>query len=303
MSRAFQLIPTRTLAALLLLTTIFATSVSVYGQRRSGPQPPAQTVIFLVTPLEGRSAYVEPIVVINRGRYQDPPYLEPYREPFNSGYFRKDQTHSLLYGARRVGKITIEKPTERGCAEWGAARARRESTVEFKLALATNNARLGKQRTLRRAPTNSERQTAFNFARSILRRKRVSASLVATLKAEDLIATDLDGDGRAELVGNFYIGPTPSEGISDYSLLLLLEPQGAAGYRVGLARYYHNQEKYRQASGAQDDQYLDQLDLDGDGTDEILIRTGYWEAWSYSIYKKQRRGAWRRVYQGGGGGC
>ena len=255
-----------------------------------------------MTPLEGQSAYVEPVVIINRGRYQDPPYLDPDREPFNNSYFRKDQSHRLLYGAREAGRITIEKPTERGCAEWGSALARLQSNVEFKLALATNNPRLGKQRSTRRAPTNAERLTAFNFARSIFKQKRVPASLVATLKAEDLIATDLNGDGRAELVANFYIGPTPSEGISDYSLLLLLEPLGRAGYRVGLSRYYHNKDKYHQAAGAQDDQYLDQLDLDGDGTDEILIRTGYWEAWNYSIYKK-RGGRWRRVYQGGGGGC
>ena len=47
---------------------------------------------------------------------------------------------------------------------------------------------------------------------------------------------------------------------------------------------------------------MEQLDLDGDGTDEIVTINTYYEGWDYTIYKEQK-GKWEKVCQGGGGGC
>jgi hypothetical protein len=47
---------------------------------------------------------------------------------------------------------------------------------------------------------------------------------------------------------------------------------------------------------------VEQLDLDGDGTDEIVTINTYYEGWDYTICKEQK-GKWEKVYQGGGSGC
>ena len=113
------------------------------------------------------------------------------------------------------------------------------------------------------------------------------------METNNLTAADLGGDGRAELIGSFII--TGEFGVED-ALLLIAEP-GIDDLAVTLDWYHHGQEAdshYRRL--------VDVLDLDGDGTSEVIVQGIYYESHDYFIYKKQR-GAWHAVYQGGGGGC
>jgi hypothetical protein len=298
---------TRTLSAIsaLLLPFLlpaFSPTIS-NAQRRRPARASAPTLIFKVFKTES-GGYMEPIVALDRGQYKDPFDVEPDDEKFNSLYFRPGQSYRLLYGgAGGAGTAKVEKPTERGCSQWGAADVSLQSSINIERTVATNSNSLGRKPATRRAPTEAERKRALTIARKVFRQNRVAASLLQKVEIEKLLATDLDGDGHLELIGNFKIGPNPEDGIPtpDHTLLLLLEPQ-RQNYRIGLARYYHIKVKNMQEAGPHSDDYLEQLDLDGDGTDEVIIETHYWEGWNYSIFKK-RRGHWRRIYQGAGGGC
>jgi hypothetical protein len=42
--------------------------------------------------------------------------------------------------------------------------------------------------------------------------------------------------------------------------------------------------------------------MDADGVDEIVTIAYFYEASRYRIYKEQY-GMWKKVYEGGGGGC
>ena len=48
--------------------------------------------------------------------------------------------------------------------------------------------------------------------------------------------------------------------------------------------------------------YVDQLDVDGDGIGEVFTVQGGFDAYAYVIFKKVR-GRWREVYQGIGDAC
>ncbi|HXR10445.1 MAG TPA: hypothetical protein VN792_06690 [Candidatus Acidoferrales bacterium] len=68
-----------------------------------------------------------------------------------------------------------------------------------------------------------------------------------------------------------------------------------------LASYHH----WKDVDDGTDSEYetlLSHLDVDGDGIDEIVTTSYYYESWKYTIYKFQN-GAWQSVYTGSGGGC
>jgi hypothetical protein len=48
--------------------------------------------------------------------------------------------------------------------------------------------------------------------------------------------------------------------------------------------------------------FVDQLDLDGDGTGEVFAIQGGFDAYGYLIYRKQA-GRWRKVYHMIGDAC
>jgi hypothetical protein len=109
----------------------------------------------------------------------------------------------------------------------------------------------------------------------------------------NLTASDLDRDGKAELVGSFRAVGTD---YTNYALFIIFEPAGGK-FKAALTWYHKGAE-----ATAADRRLVDQLDLDGDGVSEVIAEGHYYESNDYFIYKKQR-GQWRSVYQGGGGGC
>ena len=68
-----------------------------------------------------------------------------------------------------------------------------------------------------------------------------------------------------------------------------------------LARY-HKTTDIEDGKDGQDVRFVDQLDLDGDGTDEIVVEVTGYESEAFLIYKRIS-GLWRRVHVGGQSGC
>jgi hypothetical protein len=47
---------------------------------------------------------------------------------------------------------------------------------------------------------------------------------------------------------------------------------------------------------------VDQLDLDNDGMDEVVVRSEFYEAWNYAVWRFDSN-YWGQIFEGGGGGC
>jgi hypothetical protein len=171
------------------------------------------------------------------------------------------------------------------------------------MALATDSASLGGgAKSTRRSPTAAERAALMPLVRAAYKAKGVPAALLPNLVTVNLTALDLTGDGKAELVGSFVARKT-GRAAARHALFLFAEPEGNS-YRTTVLQY----DKFTDAdimsgadltaieNGVYLERLVDALDLDGDGTLEVVtVRDGL-EGDGYSIHKKQG-GKWERVYE------
>ncbi|MDX6695432.1 MAG: hypothetical protein QOF02_3035 [Blastocatellia bacterium] len=117
------------------------------------------------------------------------------------------------------------------------------------------------------------------------------------LKVNNLTATDLDGDGQFEFIGDFVIKTGDISG-ARRDLFLIASAQGK-GYRAELAEF----QSYKMDSGfGRGIAFVDQLDMDGDGTGEVVTVDEGFDAYGYSIYKK-RNGRWQSIHSIAGDAC
>jgi len=291
---------------LLMLLLFFIGSLSSNrAQNKEKPPADSRTVLFAVTTGEnarGENAIrIDPIVMINGGRFIEPPAGvgeeagrfsdTPQSSKFAATYFRPGQTYQLLFGGGKMGTATVLKRTNRQCISL-AASVRLQTSVKlggWVMALATNSNPLGFQESSRRALLPDERSAVLDLVRRTYRQRSVPAELLNKITVTNLTAVDLDRDGNAEIIGSFRI----EQGEKAYLLFLIIGKR-AGTYKIEL-------QHYGQALESGED-FVDQLDVDGDGIAEVITQVSGYESWGYAIYKK-RAGRWQRVYKGGGGGC
>lgn len=255
----------------------------------------APTVLFAVSGgVDSAAGSIDPVVVIDGGRYTPPP-TDP---AFNGDYFRPGREYTVLFGGGRAGSAKVLKYVEsaEGCTDPSAdaevrTDLRRGGAFE---GLAVSTDRLGANAGARREPNGAERAAAVALARTLYGAKRVRAALVRKMKVEHLTAADLDRDGRYELVGSFRIGAGDD---LTHNLFVIFEPAARGRYRPAFTWYHKGAGEDYEDLGL-----VDVVDIDLDGTAEVVARASQYESYGYSIYRR-RRGQWRAVYHGGGGGC
>ena len=290
------------ICALSLLAVCFALpSAPVEAQRRA---PGSRAVVFAVWPDED-GPRLDPVVMVERGRLARLPYnLEQENTPamrrFIAEYYRPGRRYRLLFGGGEAGTATVRRYEEPACVGL-MAQAQLETSARLGgmvHALATDSTTLGRHASARRAPTETERAAMMELVRRNYRQRRVPAAATNNLRALNLTAIDINDDGQFELIGSFLAGNL-SNNTPEHALFLVAEPQGNS-FRAAHV-WYHRTPPTDEAS-AQMQNFVDHLDLDGDGVAEIVTRILYYESWDYHIYKRQGS-VWRRIYTGGGGGC
>lgn len=292
--------------AVLVLLSLLAAALAwqpapIAAQRQAAP---ARAILFAVWP-EPNGMKLDPVATIQGRRVTPLPYNmddppTPAMRRFISDYYRAGRRYRLLFGGGEAGAAVVQRYEEPGCVGM-MAQAQVETSARLGgmvNALATDSATLGRRASARRAPTEAERAAVMEIVRSNYRQRRVPAAGINNLRTLNLTAIDVNGDGQFELIGSFLAGNLANN-TPEHALFLVAEPQGRSFRAAHL--WYH-----RTTPDAEDNtqmqNFVDHLDLDGDGVSEIITRITYYESWDYHIYK--RRGlAWRRIYTGGGGGC
>ena len=275
---------------------LLACAQTVGGARAAG-QGGGGTVVFAVSKYEG-GVTTEPVVIYRGGAYVVPPVDEdPKTNPFAREYFRAGRKYRIISGGGEAGTLTMVKYLEPGCVGLVAeATAETQARLGGRVkALATDSQTLGRGAPSRRAPTEAERTRAVELARASYAKNGVAASLASKMEVVNLTATDLDRDGRFELVGSFAVEKKDAAPMA-YTLFLIMEPAGDA-LKTAWEWFHKGYE-----DGYEDRHFVDQLDFDGDGVGEVVAMGSYYESNDYVIYKRQQ-GRWRPVYKGGGGGC
>ncbi|HEV7890229.1 MAG TPA: hypothetical protein VGP08_06300 [Pyrinomonadaceae bacterium] len=294
------------LVAALLLLAQPTPRASASPQERL-PTTRRESAVFIVTKDSTDGAQVEPVAVINnRGALAEPGAGgDGALSAFLARHYRAGAKYQLIFGGAEAGTLTIRAATPAECspnaasADLGSTAAQLGGNV---MALATDGAHAPRALASRRAPTAEERGAAFGVAKRFLMGKRVSASAVERgTKTLNLTATDLDGDGREELIGSYVVKVGPK--VRD-TLFLVAAPQGS-GFRAALTKYARVNAKEMMdptlidnvgEDGLGAELYVEQLDADGDGVGEVFTLSRSFEGTTYRAYQR-RRGVWRATYE------
>lgn len=281
------------LALTLVSLLLFRTSAVTQTNAPRGTQS-VGTVIFSLAKYSDESFRIQPIVILSGSKYTAPPSgaTQTIVKKFADTYFRAGREYRVIFGGGEAGSLTVKNYEEDSCgnllAEVGAqTTARLGGAVQ---ALAVSSDKMGSTTNSRRAPTEAERAAALEVARAVYGQRRVGAALVRNMKTVNLTAIDIERDGQFELIGTFQI-EAGNEVM--HNLFIIFAPAAAGKYKSAWNWYQKGQE---------DRKLVDVLDLDGDGTSEVIAEGFEIENNFYVIYKRQA-GTWRQVYQGGGGGA
>jgi len=196
----------------------------------------------------------------------------------------------LIFGGGDAGSTTVSKWSE-GCNNVHA-----QATVSTSarlggkvMALATNSETLGKNTISRRPPTDAERAATLTLMKSIYQQHRTPASLMPSIKVTNLTASDLNGDGQYEMIGSFTLA---SKNKFERDLFLIATPQGAT-MRADFAKFQAYQPPAEGFLSSID--FIDQLDIDGDGVGEVFTTQGAFDGYALLVFKKVGR-RWRQVH-------
>lgn len=294
-------------AALLLLAPVLPRVGASPRQRTTTTR--RDSIVFIVTKDALQDAQVEPVAVIdNRGVFVEPASVasgDGALSSFLAPYYKPGAKYRLLFGGAEAGTVTIRAAAPAECSP-NAANADITSTAAKLggnvMALATDGAHAPRAQISRRAPTADERAAVFDVVKLVLRQKRVNApALERGTKTLNLTATDLDGDGREELIGSYVVKVGPQ--IRD-TLFLVAAPQ-ARGFRAVFTKYERVKASEMMdptlidsiGEGALGTElYVEQLDTDGDGVGEVFTLSRSFEGTTYRAYRRQR-GVWRAAYE------
>jgi hypothetical protein len=285
--------------SLLLLSSLSSESLAQSGPRKQPPTslPDKGTVLFELTNY-GNIPTLFPLVIMRGGRYIAPPAfrMKAARRQFAETYYRPGQTYNLLSGGSDIGTVVVKSLNQCDAMAATVEPQTSEEIINQRNYLVTNSDSLAGKSARQRAPTAAEETAIMNLVRPMFRRRRLPTPFLEGV-ANQLKAADLNGDGRAELIGFFASGTK-----SQHSVFIIAEPRGGR-FKPTLVLLHQSRDKW-----GDDGRYLsfvDAMDLDGDGLTEVIVAGDDPRStndWSYLIYKKQG-GRWRNIYVGGGLKC
>ncbi len=224
--------------------------------------------------------------------------FHPPKERNPQAPYKLGASYSVFAGGEQSGQAIVKKIAPLQCNS-SAAIVAANTSMHFSdttMALATNAAAIQSHPNRQRDPMPQERLQAIRLAMIEFRKHGVSQALASEVKLERLIATQIDRDGREILSGSLTIKANKAE----HRVFLV----------IGIARdsattelvEYHRTTDLEDGKDSLGLRFVDQLDLDGDGVDEVIVEATGYESEGFLIYKRQS-GTWKQVWVGGGGAC
>lgn len=290
---------------------LLAISVT-FAQKGAKPKPAAKQIVFAVID-DGKM--LEPIGVIDKGELTATVGGDSEAKSlktFVGAYYKPKTTYNLIFGGAANGTVTVQKSN--AASECGKNLADvtfvspKAKLKGFVMALATNKtppkaAGSG----LRRLPTFPERGEIESLVRAEFAKQGVTATALKTLNYHNLTALDVDNDGKAEMVGSFWVENSPTE----RGLLFFIAEKNSDGkYAFGYSDYSKisaseligGAEIKDVDEGRLHELLLDVMEYNGDSSAEIFTVIQSFEGNSFNVYSK-RDGKWKRVFEGSNYHC
>lgn len=259
-----------------------------------------ETVLFAVwAPNKEKlpEAYIlDPVVRIQHSALSTPiPSDDNSRkawDDFRKNYYGAGTVYPLLLGGDLLGEVSVKTPEFMSLA----AAAQVSSPIpagSFGVAVTSlDGIRLHKN--WRHPASGSQRSKFASFAIQYLQSHGVPSASTASLRTGDLEATRVSTEDSELMIGNVLFEDKKQH----FDLFLVITSQDKP---EALIVSVHESKDLQDGMDIQEEKFVDQLDLDGDGGDEIITISNYYESWDYTIYK-QENGSWNKIYHGAGAG-
>jgi hypothetical protein len=288
--------------------TLAGLSLALCSSLMYSQTPPHQRIIFAVWAAQkGKhpdAPILDPIVILEGSElrklpeydYDKPKESDEASDRFDKAYFRRGQEYPLLFGGSKLGTVVVERAEGISCVTQTAVVRTTVPVPNGQRAIAATSVQgIGLHVNWRRVTTGQERSAFLKLAGDSLTHRGAAGVVPSAIKLRNLRATKLGEGGADALIGSVTL--LDKSGV--HNLFLVVEQENQS-WEIGIASQ-HDASNEDDTSNVEEN-FLDQLDLNSDGTDEIVTISGYYESWDYSIYRNEQS-KWKKVYQGGGGGC
>jgi len=275
------------------LTIFLFVCADLFPQSNSPKSMPEDVAIFAVL-RDGATFSVDPVVIVHYGpdqRFKTIPALNsplPSRDwteadfdKFEAAFYKPATQLSMFYGGQKVGTATVLSSNldgrDGGCIDLSATVS--SSTSATALLAASTKSEIPGHVSTRRAGTPMEISTLRQLAVQRLAEEGLDKQLIQHGRMRQVISAELrHGVGRA-IVGRFDVASKRAI----YQLFVVAERDGRQ-YRLTLANLVVQRDLEDGTDKAERD-YVDQLDIDGDGQDELITKTAHYESWGYDVWK------------------
>jgi len=205
---------------------------------------------------------------------------------------------ALFVGGQRQGDVRIKKVVPLQC-DSSAALVSTDPSLHLPkdtMALASNSDGIRPHPNTQHQASEVESNYARQLAGDEFRKHAVPATLVKNIKVDKLVVTKLDSTDSEFLVGSLSL-VTKSARYDVFLIAKIVESSATAEF----ARY-HKTSDLEDGTDSEDVRFVDQLDLDGDGFDEVVVEVTGYENEEFAIYHRSND-SWSQVHLGGQGGC
>jgi len=205
---------------------------------------------------------------------------------------------SVFFGGEKQGQVRINKVAPLQCDSTVAIVAPEPSVRLAKdgMALATNAGGVIGHANHQRKATDQEKELAIHLAMSEFEKHGVLEKEERNVEVDQMLVTKIDQNEGELLIAYVHLKATGA-----FHEVFLVASLKGPKVETELARY-HETKDIEDGTDSEDYRFVDQLDLDGDGIDEIVVEVTGYESEEFRILKRLN-GAWGRVHVGGQGGC
>ena len=205
------------------------------------------------------------------------------------------QSRKLYHQGTQVGAVEIRKIVPLQCDSNAAVVSSKTRFDADMMALASNGTSIAVHAPSVRKLSEDEEGEVRALAIGEFARNGVAGIAANELKVEKALVTAVDKDGAPLMIGSFSY---KKEAEYDLSMVIVFEKTKA----VAEFSKFHVMKDLEAGTDYQGFRFVDQLDMDGDGVDELVFEVTGYEDEAFDIYKRYA-GTWTKVWEGGDGGC
>jgi hypothetical protein len=202
-------------------------------------------------------------------------------------------TANLYSGGQRVGSTQLTQGHDQSCAIFSAKVVKSNPTARLAV---SGEILIATHASTRRRASPSEAATLRHLIYSVFRESGVEEQLLPRIKASSILSTELRRHAGRAIIGNFELKTS----VVIYDLLAIAEPS-SSGYKLIVADMNRAKDVVEETDRRYHT-FVDQIDLEGDGSDEIVTQNWNHNGWDYLVWRFD--GArWQMVFLGSGGDC